>query len=139
MITIAELLRLRDGDDFDVYDSTVETGHECAYELHEPDRDGDKYDYYYDRVCAWIQSGIRVVKITDSGCCNVTADIWTFVKEHIGLFISISEACNEDYKVSGTDDDSLTAGVAICQCLEVGNWPFRDYERIAKLIEEAEA
>lgn len=137
MITIAELLKLRDGADFDVYDNTIETGFECAYELHEPDPNGDRDDYCYDAVCAWIQNGVEVVSI-GSGC-TVTADIWSFVKRHIDMFKRISEHAADDYKVRGDDDDSITAGIAICQCLEVGNWPYRDYERIARLIEEAEA
>lgn len=137
MITVAELLKLRDGADFDVYDNTIETGFECAYELHEPDPNGDRDDYYYDAVCAWIQNGVEVVSI-GSGC-TVTADIWSFVKRHIDMFKRISEHAADDYKVRGDDDDSITAGIAICQCLEVGNWPYRDYERIARLIEEAEA
>ncbi|MEE3400591.1 MAG: hypothetical protein VZQ28_01335 [Methanomethylophilus sp.] len=137
MITVAELLKLMDGADFDVYDNTIETGFECAYELHEPDPNGDRDDYYYDAVCAWIQNGVEVVSI-GSGC-TVTADIWSFVKRHIDMFKRISEHAADDYKVRGDDDDSITAGIAICQCLEVGNWPYRDYERIARLIEEAEA
>ncbi|WII08846.1 hypothetical protein O8W32_06635 [Methanomassiliicoccales archaeon LGM-DZ1] len=134
MITIAELLRLRGGDDFDVYDSVVETGFECAYEQHIPDRDKqDDEDYYYDFVCAWIQERIAVERIYKD---SVTADIWGFVEKHIPLFRKISEHATISYQVRGDDDDSITAAIAICQCLEVGDWPCKDYGRIAKLIGE---
>ena len=136
MITIAELLKLRDGADFDVYDNTIETGFECAYELHEPDPNGDRDDYCYDAVCAWLQSGIEVVRIHDTRCFTISADLSGFVRRHLGLFKRISEKASEDYRVCGDDEDSIAAGVAICQRLEVGNWPYRDYERISQLIGE---
>lgn len=136
MTSLYEYLRLY--GDTDIYDATFYTATACAWAWPglrpEADASEDEQDEW--TVEYWMQSNIQMVRNPHG---VKSADLTGFCREHISLFSELSEKYNnENYQVTGCDDDSLYNAVMTVECLSCGNYTFGAYHYIAVRVRKYE-